>query len=49
MWMRMRKSKDHKWEKMEVSILDFFCWNLVMGLLLGISYSVIIYIIFAIA
>jgi len=46
MWLRMRKTKKDKWEKMEVSVLDFFCWNLVMGLMLGISYSIIIYFIF---
>jgi len=41
MYLRMRKSKQDKWEKMEVSMLDFFCWNLAMGLMLGACWTVV--------
>ena len=48
MYMRMRKSKADPWEKMEVNVLDFFCWNLMMGLLLAGAWAVIAGIAYAI-
>jgi len=46
MWLRMKKNKNDKWTKYHVSILDFFCWNLVMGPLLGLAWTVLAYIYF---
>ena len=49
MYLRMRKTKKDKWEKMEVNMLDFFCWNLVMGLMLGLAWAVLAGIVYAIS
>jgi hypothetical protein len=48
MYIRMKKHKDDEWIKMQVSVLDFFCWNLMMGLMLGLGWAVLAGIAYAI-
>ena len=42
MYLRLRKNKNEDWIKYQVNFLDFFVFNLIAGLVLGLSYTVII-------
>ena len=42
MYIRMRKNKEDEWVKYHINFLDFFTFNLVAGLALGLTSGIII-------
>lgn len=42
MYIRMRKTKEDRWIKMEVNFLDYFLWNFIAGIILSLAMTVLL-------